>query len=247
MSLNLSLNNHRKADFQIAKEILKPEIITSSGIKELDDLVGGFKSGEITYIDGDSNIISKIASQICVNSYKSFKSDIIYLDAGVCADPYIISFYAKKMEVDSQDLLKHIHISRAFTVHQLTTLLQNTIEPIIIRYKPQTLIIDKFPVLYLDSDVDSKESQALLRSNIHKIKELTIKYNLITIFTNLDRKMISNNRNVRKILYENVDEIVLMKKKELATDVRLLKKDKRTMILHLQKGQKRLQNFGMVM
>ena len=243
---NLSIQSIEKSDFQVAKEILKPDIVVNSGIKELDNLMGGFKQGEITYIDGDSSLISKIPDQICVNTYRTFHRDIIYIDAGMCADPYRIAQYARKMEVDQRESLEHVHISRAFTVYQLATLIQDMLEQAIKRYKPQTLIIGRFPIFYLDSDVESKEAQTLLRANLHKIKELTTKYNLITIFTNLDKKMLSNNRNVRKTLYHNVDEVVLMKESELATRVELVNRQENTVILHLAKGQLRLQEFGMV-
>jgi RecA/RadA recombinase len=243
---NLSIHTIEKSDFLIAKEILKPDIVVISGIKELDKLMGGFKQGEITYIDGDSNLISRIPDQICVNTYRTFHSDIIYIDAGMCADPYRIAQYARKIEINQKEILEHVHLSRAFTVYQLATLIQDMLEQAIRRYKPQTLIIGRLPIFYLDSDVESKEAQTLLRTNLHKIRELTTKYNLITIFTNLDKKMLSNNRNVRKIIYNNVSEIILMKESELATCVEFVNRQENTMILHLAKGQLRLQEFGMV-
>ena len=244
---NLSTQVIGKSDFLLAKEILKPDIVVQSGIKELDKLMGGFKTGQITYIDGDSSLISKIPNQICVNTYQTFDSDTIYIDAGMCADPYKIAQYARKMELDQRKILEHVHISRAFTVYQLAMLIQDMLEQAIKRYKPQTLIIGRFPIFYLDSDVEDKEAQTLLRSNLHKIHELTAKYNLITIFTNLDKKMLSTQRNVRKILHNEVDEVVMMNEAELATRVKLLNKKEQTMILHLSKGQLRLQDFGMVM
>ena len=244
---NLSTDVIEKTDFLIAKEILKPEIVVQSGIVELDKLLGGFKTGEITYIDGDSKLISSIPDQLCVNTYRTFQSNIIYIDAGMCADPYKIAKYARKMEMDQRKVLEHVHISRAFTVYQLSTLIQDMLEPTIKRYKPQTLIIGRLPIFYLDSDVTDKEAKTLLRSCLHKIRELTTKYNLITIFTNLDKKRLIDNRNVRKIIYDNVDETVLMKQTELATHVELVNKQENTMILHLAKGQLRLQEFGMVL
>jgi len=243
---NLSTCFIEKSDFLLAKEILKPDIVVYSGIKELDNLIGGFKTGQITYIDGDSILISNIPNQICVNTYRTFKHDTIYIDAGMCADPYKIAQYARKMELDQRKILEHVHISRAFTVYQLTMLIQDMLEQAIKKYKPKTLIIGKFPVFYLDSDVEEKEAQTLLRTNLHKIHELTIKYNLITIFTNLDKKILSTQRNIRKILHKNVDEVVMMKETELATRVELLNKKENTMILHLAEGQLCLQEFGMV-
>lgn len=243
---NLSTHAIEKSDFLIAKEILQPDIVVESGIKELDRLMGGFKSGEITYIDGDSSLISSIPDQLCVNTYRTFHSDIIYIDAGMCADPYKIGKYARKMEIDPREALEHVHISRAFTVYQLATLIQDRLEQAIKRYKPQTLIIGRLPIFYLYSDVESKEAQILLRTNLHKIRELTTKYGLITIFTNLDRKMLTNNRNVRKILHKEVDEVVMMKQTDISTNVELVKRQENTVIMQLAKGQLRLQEFGMV-
>ncbi len=243
---NLSIHAIEKADFQIAKEILKPDIVVLSGITELDKLLGGFKTGEMTYIDGDSSLISNIPNQLCVNTYRTFERDVIYIDGGMSADPYKIAKYSRRMEADQRKTLEHVHISRAFTVYQLSTLIQDMLESTIKRYKPQTIILGRFPIFYLDSDVPEKEAQTLLRSSLHKLRELTTKYNLITIFTSLDKKMMTNNRNVRNIIYENVDEIVLMNKSELSTRVELVKQEKKTVILHLAKGQLRLQEFGMV-
>ena len=246
METKLSTHVIEKPDFLLAKDIMKPNVAVLSGIRELDDILGGFKSGEITFIDGDSKLISNIPNQICVNTYCMLHSSVVYIDGGMCADPYRISNYARKMEIDQKEVLEHILISRAFTVYQLTTLIQDRLETTITRYKPLTLIIGRFPILYLDSDVPSKEAQTLLRSNLHKIRELTTKYDLVTIFTNLEKKMLSNLRNVRNIMYQDVDEIVLMKETELATCIELVNRHKNNMILHLGAGQMRLEDFGVV-
>ena len=246
METKLSTHVIEKSDFLLAKDILKPTVAVLSGIRELDEILGGFKSGEITFIDGDSNLILNIPNQICVNTYSMLHSSVVYIDGGMCADPYRISDYARKMQVSQKEVLEHVLISRAFTVYQLTTLIQDRLETTITRYKPLTLIIGRFPILYLDSDVPSKEAQTLLRSNLHKIRELTTKYDLVTIFTNLEKKMLSNLRNVRSIMYQAVDEIVLMKQTELATCIELVNKRKNNMILHLGDGQLRLEDFGMV-
>jgi len=247
LKTKLSTQTIEKSDFRPAKEILKPDIVVLSGIKELDNLLGGFKSGKLTYIDGYSSLIQKIPNQLCVNTYRSFQNDVVYIDGGMSADPYKIAQYAKKMELDQRNLLDHIHISRAFTVYQLTTQIQEMLEQAIKRYNPKTLIISRFPILYLDSDVESKEAKTLLRSNLQKIKELTKKYDLITIFTNLDREMPERNRDINKILHSNVDETVLIKQEEHATFIELLNKNKNTMIPHLVNGQLRLPDFGMVL
>ncbi len=245
--MNLSTQLIEKPDFIVAKDILIPNVEVISGIRELDDLLSGFKSGEITFIDGDSSLISNIPNQICVNTYRMFHGNVVYIDGGMCTDPYKISRYARKMEMDQKEVLEHVFISRAFTVYQLTTLIQERLEDIILRYKPRVLIVGRFPLLYFDSDVPSKEAQVLLRNNLHKIKEFTTKYSLVTVFTNSGSSVLSNFRNVRNILFDGVDEVVLMRQNDLVTRVDAVKKGASTVILHLSKEQLRLCDFGLVM
>ena len=221
--------------------------MVESGTKELDKFIGGFKAGEITYIDGNSSLISDIPNQMCVNTYRKFHSNIVYIDGGMCIDPYQIAQYARKIDIDQRDTLEHVHISRAFTIFQMTTILHDTLEQIIKRYKPKTLIIGKFTALYFDSDVPSNESQILLKNNLKKIRELTTKYNLVTILSNFGGSLASNNRNFGRILYKNVNEIVRMKQMGQCIKVYLVKKRDSALILTFAKGQLRLEDFGMVM
>ena len=150
------------------------------------------------------------------------------------------------MEIDQKETLEHVHICRAFTVHQLSTLICDMLEPAIKRYNPRTLIIGKMPILYLDSDIKTKEAKTLMINNLEKIRELTDNYDLVTIFTNLDKRMISNRRNIRKTLYSTVDEIVKMRQNEYSIHIELVKKQKDTTILTIAKGQLLLNDFGMV-
>ncbi len=230
----------------LIKTVLKPDIVVESGIKKLDDMICGFKAGKITFIEGNSSLIHDIPNRICVNTYKTFSEDSIYIDGGMQVDPYKITRYSKRMEIDPKKMLKHIHISRAFTVHQMSTLIYDMLEPIIKRYNPKTLVICKYPLLYLDSDVEKKEAQILLRNNISHIKKLTKKYNLITILTNPDANLVSNTRNVTSIINENADEIVDITKKEKSIQIKLKKEGKKTEIFTDLKNQTSLYCFGMV-
>jgi hypothetical protein len=151
------------------------------------------------------------------------------------------------METDQRETLNHVKISRAFTVYQLSTLIQDKLEPMIEKHRPRTLIIGMFPRLFFDPDVSTKESQTLLKNVLKKIKELTQKYGLITVFTNLDSTHMSNSRNLRNMLYPAVDEIIRMKQLGQCTRIDLVKKQERAIIVDFARGQLRLEEFGMVM
>ena len=81
---------------------------------------------------------------------------------------------------------------------------------------------------------------------MEKLRELTRKYDLITIFTNLDRRLSSNQRGIRDTVCSNVNEIISMNQTERCINVSLLNKKQETVILTFAKGQTRLQDFGMV-
>ena len=230
---------------QLLKTVVKPDIIVHSGITELDALLGGFKAGEITYIDGRSTIISEIPNQLCVNTYRTFNSDVIYIDGGICADPYKIAKYARMMETDQNEVLNHVQISRAFTVYQLSTFIETMLEKEIEKHHPRTLIIGKFPALYLDTDVPKREAQCILKNSLTTLQKLTSRYNLITVLTNVDSRLYSNH--IRKIIQSFVHETVQMKYIEPCTYVDLLKKQRGTTILDMAEGQLRLDHFGLVM
>jgi hypothetical protein len=226
------------------KSLAKLDIIVQSGIIELDALLGGLKAGEITYISGDSSLISEIPNQLCVNTYRTFNSSTIYIDGGICADPYRIAKYARIMEIDQDEVLNNVHISRAFTVYQLSTFINHSLEKEIEKHDPRTLIIGKFPSLFLDHDVPSQESQNILENTIIKIHELTTEYNLITVLTNLDSRLYSNR--IRSTIQSYVHETIRMKYIEPCTYVDLTRRQESTTILHMAEGQLRLEHFGMV-
>ena len=52
-----------------------PELIITSGITELDRLLGGFKAGHLTLIDGNSPLITQMPYRLCVNTYQTFHSE----------------------------------------------------------------------------------------------------------------------------------------------------------------------------
>ena len=106
----------------LSKTLVQPEISVDSGITEIDILLKGFKAGTITYIDGDSSLIADLPNRLCVSTYQQFHAHTLYLDGGLCADPYEIARYARALELDQYEVLHHVYVSRAFTVYQLSTL-----------------------------------------------------------------------------------------------------------------------------
>jgi hypothetical protein len=245
-------NNRSTQDSKIAHansalvQVIRPDIIVPSGITELDRLCGGFKAGELTLVDGNSSLIAALPDQLCVNTYRTFHSETIYIDAGMRANPYQIARYARLLELDQREVLQNVLMSRAFTVYQLSTILQDLLEPMLKSHSPRTLLIGMLPALYHDPELSAREAQTLLTQDLQKIQHLTTTYQLITVCTHLDAMPLTPSKGLGKTLYDNVTEIIRIKHIEQCISLELLKKQQSTTIVCDAKGQLRLEAFGMV-
>jgi hypothetical protein len=245
-------NNRSTQDSKIAHansalvQVIRPDIIVPSGIAELDRLCGGFKAGELTLVDGNSSLIAALPDQLCVNTYRTFHSETIYIDAGMRANPYQIARYARLLELDQREVLQNVLMSRAFTVYQLSTILQDLLEPMLKSRSPRTLLIGMLPALYHDPELSAREAQTLLTQDLQKIQQLTTTYQLITVCTHLDAMPLTPSKGLGKTLYDNVTEIIRIKHIEQCISLELLKKQQSTTIVCDAKGQLRLEAFGMV-
>jgi hypothetical protein len=221
----------------------KPELIITSGITELDRLLGGFKAGQLTLIDGNSSLITQMPYRLCVNTYQTFHSPTVYIDGGMAANPYHIAHYARLRELNQHHVLSQVHISRAFTVYQLATLIQDRLETLIQKQHPRTLLIGMFPALYLDPDITSHEAQTLLKHNLDQLTQLARRHNLITILTHRDRTLVPMQRNLRKIIYTTMHEIVRLQQANHDVHINLVKQHRATTIRSTQPGQRCLEDY----
>jgi len=150
------------------------------------------------------------------------------------------------LELDQREVLQNVLMSRAFTVYQLSTILQELLEPLIQNHGPRTLLIGMLPALYQDPELPRREAQTLLSQDLAKIQQLTATYHLITVCTNLDAMPLSPSKGLGKTLYDSVNEIVRIKQFEQSISLELAKGQKRTSILPGTHGQLHLEAFGMV-
>lgn len=245
-SLSNSITTKLNFNDRYIREFQNEHIIVKSGIKELDKYLGGFKPGEINFIHGDKKIILNIPYSICANTYKTCHKNAIYIDGGMSFNPYSIARYARKMELDQREILSHIYISRAFTLFQLTDILQYKLEEKIIECNPKTVIIGKFLDLYFDSSITSMESNILMRNNLKKIKEITKKYGLVTILSNFD-KGIRIKKTANRIIYEHTDQIVKIKQIGRVISFNFEKKNNKNSFSIIENNQLSLDDFELLM
>ena len=232
----------------IEKPTFSAELFIPSGIQLIDRLIGGFKAGDVTYVYGESPIIHHFPYHLCTNTYMMFRENSVFLDGGSSINPYTIARYAKMYEMNPGEVLKHVYVSRAFTIYQLSSLIQDHLEPLINEHKPQTLILDAFPILYNDSDVIFDEAYTLFNETIQKINNLTKRYHLVTLITNpMNHWMQSESHaTLHQSLFTTSHELICIKQMKHCPRIWLPYHQHATTVTSGVNGQLCLQDFGMV-
>ncbi len=245
MSIPLVHHSHapQHRSLLLTQQRCQPELFIHSGITTLDRLLGGFKAGQLIAIDGTSDLIKDLPDRLCASTYHTFKSTTLYLDGGMQANPYQLASYARKLHLNQHHLLKHVYLCRAFTVYQLTTLVEEYLEPMIKQITPRTLIIGMFPTLFFDPDVPAKEATALLTYTLQKLNTLTTTYRLITLLTHHSKSSFWKRRPLKPLFYQHAHEVVSLTTRHHYTHIHLLNQNTTAHINHCHTAQKSLDDF----
>jgi hypothetical protein len=127
-------------------------------------------------------------------------SDILFLDGGNIFDVYRISDHAIRHELDPEETHERIHISRAFTYHQLSTLINNKLPDALKRFNAKLVIISDITLLYCDPDIQRQEkieAQEIFRRDMKALVTVAEREHVLIIVTNLQTR----NRRMDGILH----------------------------------------------
>ena len=84
-----------------------------------------------------------------------YRGNILLIDGGNTFNPYIVTRCCRLLSVDEHDVLNRIQISRAFTYHQLSSILKR-LEETVRRMKSKIVIITNPTYLYLERSSEEK-------------------------------------------------------------------------------------------
>ena len=167
---------------------VSPEL-NMTGLSEFDRTIK-LRLGQFAVFQGKA--AKSISSLICVRATLpepvGIDSDVIFLDGGNVFDAYTISEYAIRHQVNAERTLARIHLSRAFTYHQLSTLINEKLSQAIDIFKARLVVVSDFTALYCDPDVakqQERESLDIFRRDVRSLTDLAEKKNSLIIATNL--------------------------------------------------------------
>lgn len=166
LASNLTVNRPRKrvepATFQVAAV---PPALTF-GIRQLDSLHLDIRVGEILCMIGCPTAI--LATRLCVRALLpkrqgGLASQVLFIDAGNTSDIYQCVSFARQYGMDLTKVLDGVVVSRAFTIHQLASLIIIELPDAIKRFGAGLVIVSGLLRMFVeDPQVDKKEARRLL-------------------------------------------------------------------------------------
>src|SRR6267378_2752978 len=169
-----------------------------SGIELLDEtLVLHF--GQLVTLQGEaSNALSHL---LCVRAVyplpPGLDSDVVFVDGGNVFDAYTVSRHAFSLRLDQERTKLRIHLSRAFTHHQLSGFITERLARAIDECDARLAIVSDITALYCDPDVKEKrEAFDLFSKDIRSLATLAEQRNMIILVTNLQ----SRNKQMDDVL-----------------------------------------------
>ena len=128
--------------------ILKPaeeNQLLSLNTQQLNQLFPGFNIGDFAIVYGSKSVLS-LSSLLCVRAQLPVQlgglgSRVIFVDGGNSFKLYQIARIAKLYNLNPTKTLKKIHISRAFTAYQITTLILEKLKETVNKYNAKLVII----------------------------------------------------------------------------------------------------------
>jgi len=179
----------------------------STGNLELDQLLP-FRLGQLIALYGRT--ANKLSSLLCVRAILpkplGFDSDVVFIDGGNIFDAYATSAHAIRHEIEVESVLTRIHLSRAFTYHQLATLINEKLPQALDHFNAQLAIVSDITLLYCDPDVqDAWDAFNTFRRDIRTLAMLAEQKHALIVTTNLETRNTRMNTTMRQTAHVSAE------------------------------------------
>src|SRR5947199_9902811 len=114
------------------------------------------------------------------------KTDVRFIDVVIQLDTYIRVLHITNLELDDERVHGRIHLSRAFTHHQVYNLIMDKLPSALDEYEARLAVVSDITALFCDPDVrDKKESIDIFRKGIRFLATTAEARNILILITNL--------------------------------------------------------------
>jgi len=189
-----------------------PRLLTA-GDARLDRVLGGFHLCLFVVLYGSSQA-HVLSERLCMRArlpraQGGLEADVLFLDGGNLFDPYLLSDFARQSELDPFPILDGIHVSRAFTHPQLTTLITQKLPEAVDKYHAKLVVISDIISLYLDQPSRMRDIDAIFRKVLTFLSILAQRKRIIVVATHLTST--PKSRSLETKLFRHAQTLIHLK------------------------------------
>ncbi len=163
----------------------QPHITT--GIESLDRTLI-LKRGQLASLQGDeSHALSLLLSvRATLPAPRGLDSDVIFIDGGNLFDAYAVSQHCTILGLEPDKVQERIHLSRAFTHHQVFSLIVNKLPSAIDQYHAKLAVVSDITTLFCDPDVrDKREALEVFNNSVRFLGKIAEQKSMLVLATNI--------------------------------------------------------------
>ena len=111
---------------------------------------------------------------MAVKLANAFGANVVTVDGGNRFDPYEIGKAARALGGDGKEALSRIHVSRAFTCHQMEAFLSQRLPGALSRFDARLALIMGLPETFSDADVPYAEACRVFRNCLSALRRVAL-------------------------------------------------------------------------
>ena len=192
-----------------AEARVEPRKALTTLVPTLDRLLGPFEPGKVTLVDSGSDFVFRLTTLLCVRAIMEGE-EVVFVDGGNSVDPHGMVSLGRRAGLAREEILPRVHVARAFTCHQMATLILDMIDKKMEETGAGLVVLSCLPELYLDEDVELREAHQLFQRSTRAIRRAVDAHGAIGLVTNAGLAKLYRRRSIRRQLYEGVDRVVRM-------------------------------------
>jgi hypothetical protein len=181
-------------------------------MRNVDELFPGFAPGDFAVIYGSPSVAS-LTSILCVRAQLpaqigGLSSNVVFIDGGNTFRLYQVARLAQLHHLNPKQALDRIHISRAFTAYQMTSLILEHLKNAVEKTNAKLVIIADIAGLFLDKDISDEEAKRVYSQVTAYLQNFARENQLILIATYPARYNDSRNLYLQTLTCSRANTVI---------------------------------------
>jgi hypothetical protein len=185
-------------------------------MRNIDELFSGLEEGDFTVLSGNAAILP-LSLLLCVRAQLprqlgGLGTDVVFIDGGNTFRLYNVSRLARIHQLNPRQVLERIHIARAFTAYQLTSLLLDKVDEAAKRFGAKLVVISDITGLFLDKGIPENESRSIFSHVTASLSAFAQEKHLVLMATCFLRKPSPRNLLLRALVCDKANVVTSVRK-----------------------------------